>query len=212
MPWTIEQSRQLYNLSGWSDGYFDINALGHLVVRPGGVDRNIEVDLCELAEEIRESGLSWPVLVRCGGIIRDRLDRLCGAFAQAREQLAYQGRYTAVYPIKVNQQFSVVREIFEYGGDRVGLEAGSKPELMAVLGLSAPGGVIICNGYKDREYIRLALIARRLGLRIYLVVEKLSELKEIVQQSRELGVSPLLGVRVRLASHWRRQLAEYRRR
>ncbi len=200
MSWTIEQSRQLYNLSGWSDGYVDINAQGHLVVRPGGVERKIEVDLYELAAEIRQSGLSWPVLVRCGGIIRDRLDRLCGAFARAREQLAYQGSYTAVYPIKVNQQFSVVREIFQHGGDRVGLEAGSKPELMAVLGLSAPGGVIICNGYKDLEYIRLALIARRLGLRIYLVVEKLSELKEILRQSRELDVVPLLGVRVRLAS------------
>jgi arginine decarboxylase len=200
MSWTIEQSRQRYNLSGWSDGYFDINAEGHLVVRPNGSDRTIEVDLCDLAGEIRESGLSWPVLIRCGGIIRDRLDRLCGAFARAREQLAYRGDYTAVYPIKVNQQFSVVHEIFQHGGDRVGLEAGSKPELMAVLGLSSPGGVIICNGYKDREYIRLALIARRLGLRIYLVVEKLSELKEILQQSSELGIRPLLGVRVRLAS------------
>lgn len=200
MSWTTEQSRQRYNLSGWSDGYVDINAEGHLVVRPNGSDRTIEVDLCELAGEIRESGLSWPVLIRCGGIIRDRLDRLCGAFAQAREQLAYRGDYTAVYPVKVNQQFSVVHEIFQHGGDRVGLEAGSKPELMAVLGLSSPGGVIICNGYKDREYIRMALIARRLGLRIYLVVEKLSELKEILQQSRELGIRPLLGVRVRLAS------------
>jgi arginine decarboxylase len=200
MPWTIEQSRQLYNLTGWSDRYVDINARGHLVVRPGGADSGGEVDLCELAEEIRRSGLSWPVLVRCGGIIRDRLDRLCAAFERAREQQAYRGSYTAVYPIKVNQQFSVVSEIFEHGGERVGLEAGSKPELMAVLGLSPPGGVIVCNGYKDREYIRLALIARRLGLRIYLVVEKQSELKEILQQSRELDVQPLLGVRVRLAS------------
>jgi arginine decarboxylase len=200
MSWTTEQSRQLYNLPGWSDGYIDINAQGHLVVRPGGAGNNAEVDLCELADEIRHSGLSWPVLVRCGGIIRNRLDRLCGAFAQAREQLGYAGSYTAVYPIKVNQQFSVVSEIFGHGGERVGLEAGSKPELMAVLGLAPPGGVIVCNGYKDREYIRLALIARRLGLRIYLVIEKISELREVLQQSRELGVQPLLGVRVRLAS------------
>jgi arginine decarboxylase len=198
--WNIEQSRQLYNLDGWSDGYFGVNERGHLVVRPGPPGTTVEVDLCELAEEIRQSGLSWPVLVRCGGIIRDRLDRLCEAFARARESLDYGGAYTAVYPIKVNQQFSVVREIFRHGGARVGLEAGSKPELMAVLGLSAPGGVIICNGYKDREYIRLALIARRLGQRIYLVVEKLSELKHILRQSREMGVQPLLGVRVRLAS------------
>ncbi len=200
MPWTIEQSRQLYNLTGWSEGYVEINARGHLAVRPGGAASDAEVDLCLLAEEIRQSGLSWPVLVRCGGIIRDRLDRLCGAFEAARADQNYQGAYTAVYPIKVNQQFSVVSEIFEHGGARVGLEAGSKPELMAVLGLSPPGGVIVCNGYKDREYIRLALIARRLGLRIYLVVEKLSELKAILSQSRELDVRPLLGVRVRLAS------------
>ena len=200
MSWSTQQSRHTYNLPGWSDGYFDINAQGHLVVRPDGVDRHIEVDLQHLAEEVRQSGLNWPVLVRCGGIIRDRVDRLCSAFDAARRQYDYQGNYTAVYPIKVNQQFSVVNEIFTHGGDRVGLEAGSKPELMAVLGLSSPGGLIICNGYKDREYIRLALIARALGLRIYLVVEKLSELEEILLQSRELGIEPLLGVRVRLAS------------
>lgn len=199
MPWTIEQSRQLYNLPGWSDGYIDINAHGHLVVKPGG-SAGTEVDLRILADEIRRSGLNWPVLVRCGGIIRDRFDRLYAAFAGAREQLGYAAAYTAVYPIKVNQQFSVVSEIFGHGGARVGLEAGSKPELMAVLGLAPPGGVIVCNGYKDREYIRLALIARRLGLRIYLVVEKFSELAEILQQSRDLDVQPLLGVRVRLAS------------
>ena len=200
MSWNIEQARQLYNLPGWSDGYVDINARGHLVVRPGGTGSAAEVDLCGLADEIRGSGLSWPVLVRCGGIIRNRLDRLCEAFVGAREQLGFSGAYTAVYPIKVNQQFSVVSEVFGHGGGRVGLEAGSKPELMAVLGLAPPGGVIVCNGYKDREYIRLALIARRLGLRIYLVVEKLSELREVLRQSRELGVQPLLGVRVRLAS------------
>ncbi len=200
MSWTLEQARQLYNLPGWSDGYIDINAQGHLVVRPDGAQSETQVDLCQLAAEIRHSGLSWPVLVRCGGIIRNRLDRLCAAFEKARTQARYTGAYTAVYPIKVNQQFSVVSEIFQHGGARVGLEAGSKPELMAVLGLAPPGGVIVCNGYKDREYIRLALIARRLGLRIYLVVEKLSELKEILRQSQELGVQPLLGVRVRMAS------------
>jgi arginine decarboxylase len=200
MTWSIQQSRISYNLPGWSDGYFDINARGRLVVRPGGVEQHIEVDLYRLAEEIRESGLNWPVLVRCGGIIRDRLDRLCAAFADARRLHNYQGGYSAVYPIKVNQQFSVVNEIFTHGGERVGLEAGSKSELMAVLGLASPGGLVICNGYKDREYIRLALIARRLGLRIYLVVEKPSELEEIVLQSRELKIAPLLGLRVRLAS------------
>ena len=200
MPWTIEKSRQRYNLNGWGNGYIDINSRGHLVVRPKGDNREVEVDLYELAEEVRQIGLSWPVLVRCGGIIRDRIDRLCTAFDDACQKHRYQGSYKAVYPIKVNQQFSVVNEIFSHGGERVGLEAGSKPELMAVLGVSSPGGLIICNGYKDREYIRLAMIARRLGQKIYLVVEKISELEEILLQSRELGITPLLGVRIRLAS------------
>lgn len=200
MSWSLHQARHAYNLPGWSDGYLDINAHGRLVVRPGDVDQSVEVDLYQLAEEVRQAGLNWPVLVRCGGIIRDRLDRLCAAFEAARRRYAYQGGYSAVYPIKVNQQFSVVNEIFTHGGERVGLEAGSKSELMAVLGLSSPGGLVICNGYKDREYIRLALIACRLGLRIYLVVEKLSELDEILRQSHELEIRPLLGVRVRLAS------------
>jgi arginine decarboxylase len=200
MNWSIDQARECYNLSGWSDGYIDINAAGHLVVRPGRDATGAEVDLVELAGEIRESGLSWPLLVRCGGILRDRLDRLCGAFAQARDLHGYSGGYTAVYPIKVNQQASVVREILEHGGERVGLEAGSKPELMAVLGLSPPGGLVICNGYKDREYIRMALIARKLGQRIFIVIEKISELDELLEQVAELDVAPLLGVRVRLAS------------
>lgn len=200
MGWTTSQSRECYNLDGWGDRYFDIDPAGRLVVRPDPANPAVQVDLRALADEIRESGLNWPVLVRCGGIIRDRVDRLCAAFAEARSSSAYQGAYTAVYPIKVNQQFSVVQEILAHGGARVGLEAGSKPELMAVLGLSAANGVIVCNGYKDREYIRLALIARSLGHRIYLVVEKRSELEEILRQSEETGIAPLLGVRVRLAS------------
>ena len=200
MNWSIEHSRACYNLAGWSDGYVDVNAAGHLVIRPHSSARSAEVDLVDVAETIRASGLNWPVLVRCGGILRDRVDRLCDAFDTARAKLDYQGGYTAAYPIKVNQQFSVVQEILAHGRSRVGLEAGSKPELMAVLGLSQPGGLVICNGYKDREYIRLALIARKLGQRIYLVVEKISELDEILNQAAELDVAPLIGVRVRLAS------------
>jgi arginine decarboxylase len=200
MSWSIELSRACYNLAGWSDGYVDVNAAGHLVIRPGSSARSAEVDLVEVAETIRASGLNWPVLVRCGGILRDRVDCLCDAFETARAKLDYQGGYMAAYPIKVNQQFSVVQEILEHGQSRVGLEAGSKSELMAVLGLSQAGGLVICNGYKDREYIRLALIARKLGQRIYLVVEKISELDEILRQAAELDVSPLIGVRVRLAS------------
>ncbi|GMQ89157.1 MAG: arginine decarboxylase [Gammaproteobacteria bacterium] len=200
MNWSIDLSRERYNLPGWSDGYFDINPQGHLTVRLQAEGETVEVDLFDVAGEIRRSGLNWPVLLRCNGILRQRLDRLINAFDQSREKYAYNGSYRAAYPIKVNQQFSVVNTILEHGGLRAGLEAGSKSELMAVLGLSKPDGLVICNGYKDREYIRLGLIARKLGQPLYLVIEKLSELDQIIQQVRELDVEPLLGVRVRLAS------------
>ncbi len=200
MNWSIDLSRERYNLPGWSDGYFDINQQGHLTVRLQAEGETVEVDLFDVASEIRRSGMNWPVLLRCNSILGQRLDRLINAFDQSREKHAYSGSYRAVYPIKVNQQFSVVNTILEHGGPRAGLEAGSKPELMAVLGLSKPDGLVICNGYKDREYIRLGLIARKLGQPLYLVIEKLSELDQIIQQVRELDVDPLLGVRVRLAS------------
>ena len=200
MNWSIDLSRERYNLHGWSDGYFDINQQGHLTVRLEAEGETVEVDLFEVAGEIRRSGLNWPVLVRCNSILGQRMDRLIKAFDRSCEKYAYSGNYQAAYPIKVNQQFRVVNKILECGGTRVGLEAGSKTELMAVLGMSKPEGLVICNGYKDREYIRLGLIARKLGQPLYLVVEKLSELDQIIQQVRALDVEPLLGVRIRLAS------------
>jgi arginine decarboxylase len=193
--WDIDEARDLYNLPFWSEGYFDINEFGHLVARPYGSERHI--DLYQLAHEIRGAGLVLPVLVRFLDILRDRVDSLCGAFARAMRQDGYEGAYTAVYPIKVNQQRRVVEEILDHGGDRVGLEAGSKPELVAVLALSGAGGIVIANGYKDREYVRLALVGGQLGIRVFLVVEKLSELRVILAESRALGVEPLLGVRIR---------------
>ncbi|HKK14280.1 MAG TPA: biosynthetic arginine decarboxylase [Gammaproteobacteria bacterium] len=196
--WTTDQARTTYNLAHWGEGYFDVSRQGCLVVRPGRSGTG--VDLFALAAELRESGLSWPVLVRFNGILRDRVDSLCGAFDRAMAGDGYTGAFTAVYPIKVNQQRSVVEQILARGNGRVGLEAGSKPELMAVLALSRPDGVVICNGYKDREYIRLALIGTRLGHRIHIVVEKLSELDLVIRESRALGIEPLLGVRIRLAS------------
>jgi arginine decarboxylase len=198
--WTLDQARSTYSLEHWGGGYFDVNGSGHLVARPRRTPDSPTVDLYELARACRDQGLTLPVLVRFTDILHDRVDTLCGAFAQAREAVGYQGRYTAVYPIKVNQQQSVVSEILGHGANRVGLEAGSKPELMAVLALSRPGGTIVCNGYKDREYIRLALIGKRLGHRVFIVVEKLSELDLVIQESRALGIEPLLGLRVRLAS------------
>ena len=199
MKWRVEDSRQLYRLADWSEGYVDVNEDGHLVIRPQHGEETPEVDLQAVAETIRASGLNFPVLVRCPDILRDRVSQLQAAFLKAAGGLGYQGNYSAVYPVKVNQQFSVVSEILS-SAEGVGLEAGSKPELMAVLGLSPPGGLIICNGYKDREYIRIGLIARRLGQRLYLVIEKLSELDLIIEQASAMDIKPLLGVRIRLAS------------
>jgi len=201
VSWTIDRARELYSTANWGGGYFDINGAGHVVCRPDRNPAHAGVDLVALASELQEAGMTLPVLVRFTGILHDRVDTLCGAFARATAAEGYAGRYTAVYPIKVNQQRRVVEEILKHGRGRVGLEAGSKPELLAVLALSDPdGGVIICNGYKDREYIRLALIGRAIGHRIHLVVEKLSELETVLAASAELGVRPLLGIRVRLAS------------
>lgn len=200
MSWNLDDARTTYNLSHWGGGYFDINQQGHLVVAPRRDNSTSSIDIYRLAHEIRDFGLSWPVLVRFSNILHDRVDTLCNAFAEAMRSESYQGGYTAVYPIKVNQQRTVVEQIRNHGGERVGLEAGSKPELMAVLGMSRPGGVIICNGYKDREYIRLALIGRRLGHQIYIVIEKISELSLVLEESAALGIEPLLGIRVRLAS------------
>ena len=198
--WTIEQAREAYNLKHWGGGYFDINEQGRLIARPGRATQG-DIDLYKLSGEITAAGLKLPVLVRFSDILHQRVDTLCEAFARAMQEESYQGSYTAVYPIKVNQQRHVVEEILKHGGPRVGLEAGSKPELLAVLALSSQnGGVVICNGYKDREYLRLALIGRKLGHRVYIVIERLAELELVIEEARALDIKPLLGVRVRLAS------------
>ncbi|GAB4351405.1 MAG: arginine decarboxylase [Gammaproteobacteria bacterium] len=199
--WNLETARQTYNLPHWSEGYFDINEAGHLIARPRPRDDSAGIDLYSLVTELHRSDLTLPVLVRFTDILRDRVDTLCHAFDEAMLRHNYGGDYTAVYPIKVNQQHSVVETLYRHGTRRAGLEAGSKSELMAVLALSSPEkGTIICNGYKDREYIRLALIGRRLGHKLYIVIEKLSELDLVLEESQRLGVEPLLGVRVRPAS------------
>jgi arginine decarboxylase len=197
--WTIQNARDTYNIQHWGNGYFDVSADGHVIARPDPRASGA-VDLYALAREFAAQGLTLPVLVRFSGVLAHRVQELCGAFDEAMRSDGYRGRYTAVYPIKVNQQRSVVDALLEHGGDRLGLEAGSKPELLAVLARSRPGGVVVCNGYKDREFIRLALIGRALGMRAYVVVEKLSELETVIDESRSLGVEPLIGVRVRLAS------------
>jgi len=188
---------QVYAISRWGDGYFAINAEGHLCVRPDP-ERPAEVDLARLAERLHASGLSLPVLLRFDDILRHRVRRLQAAFAMAIDRYRYQGAYRPVYPIKVNQQRSVVEAILSAGG--IGLEAGSKPELMAVLAMVPDGQPVVCNGYKDRDYVRAALIGRRLGLPVYIVIEKPTELSLVLAEADALGVEPLLGVRVRLAA------------
>lgn len=200
MSWTPADARRQYNLSGWSAGYFDISDAGHLLARPRGRADSPAIDLRALVDRLHDDGLTLPVLVRFTDILHSQIDRLHGAFSAAMQTHGYDARYTSIYPIKVNQQQHVVDAIVGHGGKRVGLECGSKPELMAVIGSLPSGGVIVCNGYKDAEYIRLALIAQRLGHRVVLVIEKLSELELIIATSAALQIQPELGLRVRLST------------
>ncbi len=200
MNWTPADARRQYNLPGWSGGYFDVSDDGHLLARPGGRPDSPAIDLRALVDRLHDDGLTLPVLVRFTDILRSQIDRLHGAFTTAMQAHGYDARYTCIYPIKVNQQQHVVDAIVAHGGKRIGLECGSKPELMAVIGSLTNGGVIVCNGYKDAEYIRLALIAQRLGHRVVLVIEKLSELELIIATAASLQMRPELGLRVRLST------------
>jgi arginine decarboxylase len=200
--WTIEASRSLYNIEGWGAGFFDVNARGHVVVRPDQEHKDRELDLYDLANDLEEQGVQLPVLLRFSDILRSRLDALSLRFVNAREEFAYQGEYTTVYPIKVNQQRHVVEEIVEFGSRHgVGLECGSKPELQAVLGLAEhTNHLIICNGYKDEEFTRLALMGQKLGHQVFVVIEQLSEIDVLLQVAEELDVTPTAGIRIKLAS------------
>ncbi len=199
----MSEAVQDYNLPYWSDGYVSVDADGQLCVRPQPQQQ--PVVLQQVIEQAQQQGLRLPLLVRFPGIIHHRVHTLVTAFAEARQELGYEGPFVPVYPIKVNQQQPVVAEVVKgqrlAGCERVGLEAGSKPELIAVLSqLGEQPGLIVCNGYKDRHFIRLALLAEKLGHQVFLVIEKLSELPLILAQAKELGVSPRLGIRARLAT------------
>lgn len=197
IDWTIEDAREMYNIAQWGDGFFNIDQHGNVVVYP---TRNQDqgVSLTELVKELKKAGLCPPILIRFTDILHQRFNELQKAFAMATNAYEYKGRYTSVYPIKVNQQRHVVESITRL--NNIGLEAGSKPELMAVLALSDNSpSLIICNGYKDREYIRLALIGQRLGHQVYIILEKLSELDLVLQEANLLNITPNLGIRIRLA-------------
>lgn len=197
--WTVADSRSVYGIRHWGAGYFSINDAGRVEVRPNGPDSR-PIDLSQQVEELRQSGLSLPLLVRFPDILQDRVRRLTGAFDSSIERLEYQSRYTALYPIKVNQQEAVIDNIIATQNVSIGLEAGSKPELLAVLALAPKGGTIVCNGYKDREFIRLALMGQKLGHNVFIVIEKESEVALVIEEAAELKVAPQIGLRVRLSS------------
>ncbi|WP_176502928.1 biosynthetic arginine decarboxylase [Cobetia sp. 5-11-6-3] len=198
------EARRTYNIDQWGSGYFDVGQDGLTLVRPHGEPGTPALPLISLIDKARAQGLRLPLLIRFADILHDRVEQLCAAFDAAISSRGYGASYTAVYPIKVNQQRRVVEELLatsERSRGRVGLEAGSKPELLAVLALSDNGpSVIVCNGYKDREYVRLALMGEKLGHRVHLVVEKASELELVLEEAERLGVRPRIGLRARLAT------------
>lgn len=199
--WDVSSALALYNVDRWGAPYFSINAQGHVAVRPDG-EPSREIDMMELLEEARSRGLSFPLTLRFQDLLRHRVRTINQAFAEAIAGAGYDNVYRGVFPIKVNQLREVVEEVIEAGADfHFGLEAGSKPELLAALSVHAdPESLIICNGYKDADYIRAAMLGRKLGKRLVMVVEKIEELGQVLSIAREMGVEPWIGVRVRLAT------------
>jgi arginine decarboxylase len=200
-PWDIEAARALYNIHRWGAKYFDINEAGHVVARPLQA-AGVAVDLTDVIEEAKARGLKFPLLIRFQDILRHRVEAINQSFRDAIKEYNYQGRYRGVFPIKVNQLREVVEEILDAGKPfEFGLEVGSKPELFAGLALqNQPGSLIICNGYKDPEFIRMAMLGIKLGKAVILVVEKLEELRQIITISKQAGIEPLIGIRARLLS------------
>jgi arginine decarboxylase len=200
-PWDTQAARNLYNIHRWGANYFDINDAGHVVAKPLQ-DAGTAVDITDVIEEAKSRGLKFPVLIRFQDILRHRVESINLAFRNSITEFNYQGRYRGVFPIKVNQLREVVEEILDAGKPfDFGLEVGSKPELFAGLALQNQlGSLIICNGYKDGEFIRMALLGTKLGKKVIMVVEKLEELRQIIAVSKQLGVEPLIGIRARLLS------------
>jgi arginine decarboxylase len=200
-PWNIESARSLYNINRWGAKYFDINDAGHVTAKPLQ-DAGASVDITDVIEEAKGRGLKFPLLIRFQDILRHRVEAINKAFQSSIAEFNFQGKYRGVFPIKVNQLREVVEEILDAGKPfNFGLEVGSKPELFAGLALQNQlGGLIICNGYKDAEFIRMALLGIKLGKRVIMVVEKLEELRQIITISKSLNVEPLIGIRARLLS------------
>jgi arginine decarboxylase len=199
--WTTRDSLELYNVAQWGQGFFHVNEAGHVEVRPRGPD-GPRIDLPALVEDLRGRGLRTPLLLRFSDLLASRVAGIAGSFHHAMEEYGYQGSYRGVYPIKVNQQRHVVEEIVEFGAPAgIGLEAGSKPELLIALALlDTPGALIVCNGYKDRAYVETALLAQRLGRTPIIVIDRFHEIDLVIKTASELGIRPHLGVRARLTT------------
>ena len=198
--WRIEDSSELYNISGWGLKYFSVNERGHVQVTPR--EGCVPIDIRDIMDELKLRDVSAPLLLRFPDILDDRIRKISGCFRMAAEEYDYKGQNFVVYPIKVNQMRQVVEEIVSHGNKyNIGLEAGSKPELHAVLAVNThENSIIICNGYKDEDYVELALLAQKMGRRIFIVVEKLNELKLIADVSKRLNLRPNIGVRIKLTS------------
>ena len=198
--WRIDDSTELYNINGWGLKYFSVNDKGHVTVTPR--EGSTSVDLKELMDELQVRDVTSPVLVRFPDILDNRIEKISNCFKRAADEYGYKAKNFIIYPIKVNQMRPVVEEIVSHGKKfNIGLEAGSKPELHAVLAINVDqNSLIICNGYKDKNYIELALLAQKMGRRIFLVVEKLNELRLIAEISKRLKIRPNIGIRIKLAS------------
>ncbi len=199
--WTTKDASELYNVDGWGKDFFSINDLGHVQVTPQGPNRGA-IDLKELVEDLKSRGCNLPILIRFSDILKFRIEQLFGAFEAAIAEHDYRGRFRGVYPIKVNQQRHVVEELVEYGAPHgLGIEAGSKPELLVALALQEnPDAYILCNGYKDKAFIETALLAQKLGRQVIITVDRAQEIDTILACSRELDVRPVIGVRARLST------------
>ena len=198
--WTIEDSKELYNINGWGTSYFGINDKGNVYVSP--CKNDVQIDLREVMDELSLRDVTPPILLRFPDILDNRIEKTSSCFKRAKEEYDFKGENFIIYPIKVNQMQPVVEEIISHGRKfNLGLEAGSKPELHAVIAVQCQSdSLIICNGYKDQSYIELALLAQKMGKRIFIVVEKLNELDIIAKASKKLNVKPNLGIRIKLAS------------
>src|SRR5208283_2356140 len=198
--WVTADAAELYDVQAWGKGYFSVGSNGHLWVHPNK-DATRSIDLKELIEKLELRGISLPILIRFGEILKHRLGELYQAFQNSFAEHGYKGGYVCVYPIKVNQQRQVVEEVFQFGRPyHFGLEAGSKPELLAVLAMADNETPIICNGFKDDEYIEMVMLAKKIGRQIIPVVEKYTELDLILKHSAKVGVRPVIGLRIKLAS------------